>query len=248
MKVAIVLMIIGEEYMIKFDTIFRKNLEAYCEKYGYELIVLDRELPGCARSGRKFFWQRMLLPSLYSDYDYVVSMDSDLYINPNAPAIPFEEIPEGKIAGVNERKYLGNYEWREAVQTRNGWEKDGKEWYMRNGYKRDFHDHLNGGLVIYQPKHHADMFKKLYYDNVEEYMRFHQDDQFIISLFAMDNNIMHWLDERFNRIWTFWREILYPDFDSLPEDHKRKFVNQFIELNYFSHFTGRRDSELINIQ
>jgi hypothetical protein len=45
-------------------------------------------------------------------------MDSDIFVNPNTPALPLNEIPEGKIAAVNERKYFGNYEWREEVQIK----------------------------------------------------------------------------------------------------------------------------------
>jgi hypothetical protein len=243
MKVAIIIM--ETNRISTFDTFFRKSLQNYCDVNKYELIVLDKALDGCADSGKKFFWQRMLLPSVYNEYDYVISMDSDIYISPNAPAIPFDEIPEGKIAAINERKYFGNYEWREGVQIKNGWEKTGRDWHMLSGFDRKYNDHINGGLVVYQPKYHADIFKKLYYDNIENYMRYHQDDQSIISVFGIDNNLIHWLDERFNRIWSFWRDIMYPGFDSLSDDLKRVYVKNFIELNYFTHFTGRTDIQYL---
>ena len=70
-----------------------------------------------------FFWQRLLIPSLFPDYDYVISLDSDIYINPDSPPLPFHEIPEGKVGAVNERKYFQNYEWREEIQEKNCWEK-----------------------------------------------------------------------------------------------------------------------------
>ena len=53
-------------------------------------------------------------------------MDSDIFINFNSPPLPLNEIPEGKVASVNERKYLGNYELREKVQIKCGWEKNRK--------------------------------------------------------------------------------------------------------------------------
>ena len=241
MKVAIVLLIIGDKYINSFNAIFRKNLQEYSESNGYDLIILENPLVEDCRSGKKFFWQRLLLPSIYKDYDYVVSMDSDIYINKNSPAIPFEEIPVGKIAAVNERKYFGNYDWRERVQTKYGWEKTGKDWYLLSGDKRDYNDHINGGLVIYQPKYHADLFKDLYEKNFDNYNRFHQDDQSIISLYGMDNDMIHWLDERFNKIWSFWKDIMYPDFINLPEEFKKSYIKNFTELNYFTHFTGGID-------
>ena len=39
MKVAIVVFLIGEQYIKSFNIYFRKNLESYCSKYGYDLIL-----------------------------------------------------------------------------------------------------------------------------------------------------------------------------------------------------------------
>jgi hypothetical protein len=76
-------------------------------------------------------------------------------------------------------------------------------------------------------------------------MKYHQDDQSILSSFLIDNNLIYWLDERFNRIWFFWREIFYPNFHSLPNDLKKQYINNFISLNYFTHFTSGNDIEYI---
>ena len=181
MKIAIVIFVIGDNYIQKFNNKFRNTLTQYCNKYGYELILLNELIKNEPNMDKKkFYWQRMLIPDKFSDYDYVVSMDSDIFVNPNSPPIPFDKIPEGKIAAVNERKYFGNYEWRERVQLKNGWEKTGKEWYALSGETKDYNDHINGGFIIYQPKHHAQIFKELYEKNIDNYMKYHQDDQSII--------------------------------------------------------------------
>ena len=187
----------------------------------------------------------MLIPDKFSDYDYVVSMDSDIFVNPYSPPIPFGEIPEGKIAAINERKYFGNYEWRERIQVKNGWEKTGKEWYALSGETKDYNDHINGGFIIYQPKHHAQIFKELYEKNIDNYMKYHQDDQSIISSYVIDNDLVYWLDERFNKIWFFWKEIFYPNFNSLPSNLKQMYIHNFISLNYFTHFTSHIDVDFI---
>ena len=246
MKVAIVIFVIGEEYERKFEKFFKQNVQYYCQKYDYDLIILNeciKHEPNMDK--KKFYWQRMLIPNKFQEYDYVVSLDSDIYINPEAPPLPLEEIPEGKVGAVNERKYMNNYEWREMVQLRMGWERTGKEWHALSGESRDYHDHINGGLVIYQPKYHAECFKDLYEDNISSYMKYHQDDQSILSLYLIDNNIVHWLDERFNKIWIFHREIFYPNFYSLYEDTCRLYVKNFLGLNYFCHFCGGVDIEYI---
>ena len=246
MKVAIVIFVIGERYTKHFNATFKSSVESYCRKHQYELIILTsliKEEPMMDR--KKFYWQRLLIPNQFKEYDFVVSLDSDIFIRSNAPPLPFHEIPEGKIAAVNERKYLGNYEQRDEIQVRQGWEKTGKEWYALSGEIKDYHDHINGGLVIYQPLYHGERIEKLYNDNISNYMKYHQDDQSILSSYVIDNQLIHWLDERFNRIWFFWREIFYPDFYHLPEDAKKTAVQKFIEENYLTHFTSGSDIEYI---
>lgn len=245
MKVAIVIFVVGEKYINNFK-IFEQNIKNYCKKYEYDFILLTELIfPETDNHHKKFYWQRMLIPDKFNQYDFVVSMDSDIYINPNAPPLPLNEIPIGKVAAVNERKYFGNYEWRENIQIKMGWEKTGKDWYKLSGEIKDYHDHINGGLVIYQPKYHAQIFKDLYHNNIAHFMNYHQDDQSILSSFLIDNDMIHWLDERFNRIWFFWKEILYPNFSNLSSYDKYKTIRNFIQLNYFCHFTTGSDIEYI---
>lgn len=246
MKVAIVVFVIGEVYTRSFNLIFRSSLEHYCKKYGYDLIILDRYIKEERNMDKKkFYWQRLLIPDAFKEYDFVVSMDSDIFINADAPALPLNDIPEGKIAAVNERKYFNNYEWREKIQVQQGWEKTGKEWHALSSEYRDYNDHINGGLVIYQPKFHAECMKQLYNDNIDNYMKYHQDDQSILSLYLIDNNMIYWLDERYNRLWFFAKQLFYPNFASLSEETKKQYVKNFIALNYFTHFTSQTDIEYI---
>ena len=192
-------------------------------------------------NSKKFYWQRLLIPEKYSEYDYVISMDSDIYVSDNTPELPLKEIPEGKVSASNERKYFGNYEWREQIQIKNGWEKTGKDWYKLAGEDRNYNDHINDGFIIYQPKHHAKIIRKLYDDNIDNYHKYNQDDQSILSLFLIDNDLIYWLDQRYNGVWYYWKEIFYPNFDSYDEKLKKNFVLNFVNLNYFSHFTSYID-------
>ena len=246
MKVAVVVFVIGDVYQQNFNQYFRKNLEMYCKKYNYDFILLDKLIKHEENMDkRKFFWQRLLLPDKFRSYDYVVSIDSDIYVNMDSPGLPLDEIPEGKVAAVNERKYFGNFEWREMIQTQMGWEKTGKDWYALSNEKKNYNDHINGGLVIYQPKYHGDKLKQLYDNNIKNYTKYHQDDQSILSSYLIDNDMIYWLDERYNRIWFFWKHIFYPDFDTYPTKMKQSIVKNFTKLNYFTHFTGQADREYI---
>jgi hypothetical protein len=245
-RVAIVVFVIGDKYINIFNGIFRKNLEEYCKKNKYDLILLHdliRQEPNMDR--KKFYWQRFLIPDKFKDYDYVISMDSDIFVNLDSPPIPFNEIPQGKICAVNERKYCNNYEWRENVQIKMGWEKTGKDWYALSGENKDYNDHINGGFVIYQPQYHAKIMLDLYNNNISRYQQYHQDDQSILSSYLIDNDLVYWLDERYNKIWFFWRETFYPNFQDLPRETQRLYIQNFLKLNYFTHFTSSIDVDLI---
>jgi hypothetical protein len=246
MKIAIVVFVIGDKYVQNFNDKFKDNLEIYCKKYNYDLIIqntlIQYENP---IDKKKFFWQRLLISEKFNQYDYVVSLDSDIYINLNSPPLPFNEIPDGKVACVNERKYMGNYEWRESIQIKFKFEKTGIDWYKLSGEDKNYNDHINGGLVIYQPKYHAKIMRELYNNNIANYTKYHQDDQSILSSYLIDNDLIYWLDERFNRIWFFWKEIFYPFFNDLNIKQKKTIITNFINLNYFTHFTGGDGIEFI---
>lgn len=246
MKVAVVVFTIGTRHVLSFNNIFRSNLEKYCSKHGYDLKVrttLIKEEPDMNR--KKFFWQRLLVANEYRDYDFVISLDSDIYVNPNAPELPLKDIPDGKIGAVNERKYMGNYDWREIIQKKNKWEITGIDWYALSGEKKNYNDHINGGLVIYQPKYHANLFSKLYDDNIANYMKYNQDDQSFLSSYLIDNNMIWWLDERFNKVWFFWKELFYPIWNKLASEERKAVIANFIKLNYLCHFTSLHDVEYI---
>lgn len=246
MKVAFVVFVIGEKYINDFNKYFKIPMQEYCKKYNYDLIIQTSLLINETNlEKKKFYWQRIVIPYFFKDYDYVISIDSDIYINKNSPPLPLNDIPEGKVAAVNERKYMGNYEWRENIQQREGWEVTGKEWHAKSGENRNYNDHINGGFIIYQPKFHGDVMKKLYDENINNYTKYHQDDQSILSLYFIDNDMIYWLDERYNKIWFFWKNIFYPGFDSYAENMKKAFVHNFLNLNYFTHFTSGIDKQYI---
>jgi len=257
-KCLFVVFVIGERYINNFNILYRKSLEAYCKKYNYDLIVRETFISKNSEEmdKKKFFWERLLIPNEYRNegYDFVVSIDSDIYISSNAPPLPLHELGY-KIGAVNERKIMGTYEYRETIQRRNEW-KDvrGRDWYALSGDTVEYDDHINGGLVVYRPEYHADIMMALYHKYIGEYKRFYQDDQSVLSHFLMENDMVYWLDDRFNRVWFFWREMFYPCWTEaaneegeplVPDMLKMIYMKNYIDMNYFCHLTGGTDAELL---
>jgi hypothetical protein len=248
MKVAVVVFVIGSKYITTFESKFKKNLEFYCKKQGYELIILtDFIRKEENMDKKKFFWQRLLLADKFKEYDYVVSIDADIFINIDAPGIPFNEIPDGKVACVNERKYMGNYEWRENIQVRYGYEKTGKDWYKLSGEDKNYNDHINGGLVIYQPKYHAEFLSNLYKKHIENILNNippdNDGDQDILSYHVQKEGLIHWLDERWNMVWVLYRILFYPFLEH--KELLKKALGNLFDLSYAVHMAGHVDWDLL---
>lgn len=93
--------VVGERYWRGFGRFCRARLERYCERHGYDLKILTsviRALPG-----KKFTWQKTLLPELpwWPGYDQICVLDSDILVATDAPALPV--IAAGRIGCVPDK-------------------------------------------------------------------------------------------------------------------------------------------------
>ena len=71
MKVAIIIFVVGENYIKKFNETFKSSVETYCQKYNYELIILSSLIKNEKHMDKKkFYWQRLLIPNKFKDYDF----------------------------------------------------------------------------------------------------------------------------------------------------------------------------------
>jgi hypothetical protein len=101
LRTALVTIVVGAPYQAAFDRYSRARFLDYAQRHGYEPILLTeviRDLPG-----KKFTWQKVLLPELpwWEEYEQVAFLDADILIARDAPALPV--VPEGKLAAVPDK-------------------------------------------------------------------------------------------------------------------------------------------------
>jgi hypothetical protein len=101
MKTALVTIVIGDRYREVYDRYIRNRFESYASRHGYDYRVIDqpiRELPG-----KKFTWQKLLMPEVpwFGEYDRLAVLDSDILIASDAPALP--EVPKGKVGLIADK-------------------------------------------------------------------------------------------------------------------------------------------------
>jgi hypothetical protein len=100
-RTALCTIVVGAPYQAAFDKYSRRRFEDYARRHGYETKILTevvREMPG-----RKFTWQKLVLPDLpwWGEFDQVIFVDADIIIARDAPALPV--MPPGRIGGVPDK-------------------------------------------------------------------------------------------------------------------------------------------------
>ena len=105
MKKAIVTITIGEKYKNMFHKYCKENWQNYCEKYNYDLIVINNYLDNSERAKeRSPAWQKLLILSQEwsNNYDQIVWIDTDIIINYQEAKDIASQVSIEKAVAVNE--------------------------------------------------------------------------------------------------------------------------------------------------
>jgi CRISPR/Cas system-associated protein Cas5 (RAMP superfamily) len=78
MKKAIVTITLGETFKKMFNELCRENWQKYCDKYSYDLIIINEPLDTTERSKKRSpSWQKLLILSQdwSQNYERIVCLD-----------------------------------------------------------------------------------------------------------------------------------------------------------------------------
>ncbi|MEM1060099.1 MAG: hypothetical protein AAGK14_12690 [Verrucomicrobiota bacterium] len=211
-------------------------------------------------------WEKCLAPAspLVRGYDQVVWMDADILINPEAPDVA-AEVPLEKIGGVDEyatpspeerrvANRLMEAHWRSRghqVQTCQG----ARHYYRYCDLPGDYDQVLQGGVMVYSPDRHTDLFLEVYdiYARVSDDYPNRNGEMPVFSYECLLRDLVHWLDYRYNMLWIYalqlerphlfekpagWRRRLQKWRLYCPEREKRRFLRRTLERNHFLHFAA----------
>jgi hypothetical protein len=224
MKRAIVTLAIGEKYLSRWQKLCQQNWKAYGSKHGIDIVVLDKCLDDSPRAAaRSAAWQKCLVfdqPEIQK-YDRVAWIDTDIFFNvENAPDI-FTASQIEKVGAVNSFEDPSFKENQIALLRL--WDlinpEPEKSDYFQYRTPEDIYRAygdpikplpfmLNAGVLVASPEFHRDVFRKVYeyedrgpatyYENVP------------LSYELVVNNLVHWIDPRFNHLWTWSKLLHYP--------------------------------------
>lgn len=137
----------------------RESFLSACDRWGCDFVEFTEPLRDIHH-----FWQKAFAPLRLADYDRVIQLDADMLIRWDAPS-PFDLVPEDHIGVVSARQFdppeFDRAESAASIISRHR-DKCVRVWAARMGME-PCHDskHLNGGLFLYSPRHHEQLFRHL---------------------------------------------------------------------------------------
>ena len=225
MKVCFGVISIGESYLAEFERLFKPSVSAYCSRNGYDLKIFTEFLDSKRNHLDTISFQKCLVPDKLRDYDLVVVLDADIYIEKHAPPIHNLEL-NGKIGIVDEVRQTTPKKYQVMVASH--FADNPIEYYKKAELELDTDKILNTGVIICSPKNHADYFKTIYEKYVDKSIGhprgFHYEQACIGYEMQVDN--------AFNLISNLWNFIFIHTYMTLDPVH-----------SYFLHFAGLRGNQ-----
>lgn len=273
MKVCLVAVAIGDKYLELYNYLFRKSHEAYAEKHGYDFRVetdyLDKKFPSKAVCSLN----KILVCSQpwSSAYDFIIFIDSDIYINISAPPIHSCMDFGDKIGIINEYDQLiGSEQYTSLVRHYLNWG-TATEYYAKAGFNLDTKLMLNTGVLVMQPAKHADFLRYVFDKHVEiclTHPRGFHYEQAAIGYELQIKSMFTVLPKKFNAIW-FIQKIINEQkrIDARARMNKEGIsyilqrrmagegqettescinrINQYFRDNYFVHLAANQNYERV---
>jgi hypothetical protein len=268
MKKALVTLVIGDRYLMNFETFCRFSWEKYARIHNLDLIVIQNVIDDSIRAkSRSPAWQKCLILS-HKDvkkYDQVAWVDSDILINPTSPSI-FENVPIEKIGAVDDYSTPNREDHRIALKRLyEYWSMNridfidnttATEYHKNFGLEGDFDSVVQTGVLVLSPKHHHNLLEHVYDDYEDKGDATWNYEMRPLSFEILINDMYFWINPKFNMPWPYVKQFLYPFLDTsgvylLPKMNKAlnkmELRKSSLETmcattaflnNYFLHFAG----------
>jgi hypothetical protein len=225
MKVCFGIISIGKDYLEEFERLFKPSVSAYCQKYGYDLKIFTDYIDSTRKQPGTISFQKCLVADQLRQYDLVVVLDADIYIENYAP--PIHELQLNEKIGIVDEVDQSTPEQYDQLKKL-GFIDDATSYYSKANLQLNTHRILNTGVILCNPSKHGDYLKTIYETYVDKSIGhprgFHYEQSCIGFELQTDN--------RYTLISNLWNYIYI---------HTQLTKTPF--HSYFLHFAGMRGSE-----
>lgn len=224
-KKAIVTLAIGDRYIEMFDGMCRDGWSKYCEKFGYDLIVIKEFLDASERAKKRSpAWQKLLICSQdwARNYDQLVWVDTDVLINFNSAEDICKNTPIEKISAV-ETWSIPSRQVHDISLKRlyESWDSQGikyidnllpRLYYQNRGIdvEPDIDSVVQTGVFVCSPSHHRELFEHIYNSYEDSHGADWNYEMPAMSYEIIRNNLQHWIGPEYNFCVSNLTVAFYP--------------------------------------
>ena len=256
---ALVTIAIGDQHRTQFEENVLPTWLKYAATHNLGVIAFIEDLiPRNSTHWKKPTWQKMLLPKAlqnhFPELEFVCYLDTDILINPTASSIFLEHLP-GKVSSVSLRHNLP-FEREHIFRKLNLLRKE----YTYPDYPLDsalhisladlysYHelkvqpDEVCAGVLLFNPKEVEAEFTKWFYmyDSSLESIT-NGGDQTHFNFHLQDSGILHTIDYKWQKIWSFevaekYPFLFYDNFEDVGLMHA--CIKASLSEAHFLHFAG----------
>lgn len=238
MKNLLVSLALGDKYVKEYTELFYKSQLYYAKKQGYDFKLVDKRPKGIINHPDSISFDKALVFSQEwaMEYDNVIFVDADIFINPNSPPVHLSINNDAKIMVVDEYSQPDPIE-RIEVQKKMGWETSAKDYYALAGFSLETDKMINTGVIVANPQMSGKFMKSIHFKHSVRsigHPRHFHFEQSAIGYELQNNDKVEYLDNKFNAVWGIYKlSNLNIEFED------------FVDDNYFIHLAGKVDFDKV---
>lgn len=236
-KKAIVVMAIGEKHSKQFDHV-KNEFQKYANFCEADLLICNQ--PPDPSFNRNILSQKLLLPSLCTDYDWMAFFDLDIIFSKNSESI-FDHIDNEKSFGAivdprSSQKFINvaNRVWKlpEVSQETH------LSYFQDRGFNCNIENRnklmsINGGVFMCKPRDISEIFKSAYFSNFQEikisggnliYRNANTNEEAIMSYETQSRDMFFEINETFNM------KFIYEAYEDVNSE-----IVMYLNSEQFSH-------------
>jgi hypothetical protein len=250
---AIVTLAIGRKYERMFDKYCRKNWQEYCDKFGYDLIVITEPLDKSERASRRSpSWQKLLILSQdwSSKYERIVWVDSDIIINSSNAYDISDGVPIEKVGAVETYSLMSEEIYKIAINRGAEYCKKNNTPFIEaltpNAYysQRGINDEslnkvVQCGVFVCSPLYHKDIFEHIYNTYEDTHGAEWNYEMPYMSYELIKADKVHWISHRFN---FSVGEIMLAFYPEIWVRKRKGFINLYLDI--ITRYIGPRRKQL----
>jgi hypothetical protein len=239
MKILLTTIAIGDKYLTEYKNLFQDSQEKYALKHGYDFKVITHFLDKNIQNNSSISFNKILVCSQdwSKDYDFIIFIDADIFININSPPIHSYVNYENNI-GIADEYSQPSKERRINIQRKMGWETSATDYYKLCELDIQTDMVFNSGVLVLQPKIHRDFLEYIYNKYVIKsinHRRGFHFEQSCIGYEIQKINMFKVIDNKFNALWSL----------SKMDNIENFTLDKYFTQNFFIHFAGHVDFDKV---